>query len=216
MISATAFIADMIQERALKFGGFTLKSGLKSPYFFNLGSIASAEGLNKIGFALAQRIHDLNLNPEVIFGPAYKGITLATVTSLNLLNFGMSVSIAYDRKEVKSHGEGGQLIGCNLESKRVLIIDDVFTNGASKVHAQEVICAHGGVPIGVLVAFDRQERDPASGRSFLEVVEERLQLGIYSVASLQHLLAYLAMHEDLKATEQRLRDYAANSCAIQG
>ena len=214
IMSATAFVADLIEARALQFGEFELKSGLRSPYFMNLGNVSLGSGVDKVGYAFARRISELNFNPDILFGPAYKGIPLVTTTSTNLLNFGHDVGIAFNRKEVKSHGEGGSLVGADLQSKRVLIIDDVITDGASKVAAAELVRQNGGNPIAVLVALDRKERDPASGRTYLETLEERLGLGVYSVATIKDVLAYLALHDHLSDTLATLRDYVAKHCVL--
>ena len=214
ILSATGFIADLVEAQALQFGEFELKSGLRSPYFFNLGNVATGSGIDKMGYAFAKNISDLNFNPDVLFGPAYKGIPLVTTTSINLLNFGLDVGVACNRKEAKTHGEGGSLIGTDLRSKRVLIIDDVITDGASKIEAAELVRQHGGVPIGVLVALDRKEREPVSGRTYLETVEEKLSVGIYSVATIKDVLAYLELHDHLRSTLEALRQYVDQHCVV--
>ena len=214
ILSATAFVAELVEAQALEFGEYKLKSGLLSPYFMNLGNVASGSGIDKVGYAFAKRISELNFDPDVLFGPAYKGIPLATTTSTNLLNFGLDVGVAFNRKEIKTHGEGGALVGADLQSKRVLIIDDVITDGASKVEAAEVVRRNGGIPIGVLIALDRKERDPVSGRTYLETVEESLGLGIYSVATILDLLAYLELHKHFKETLEILRRYVDQHCVV--
>lgn len=213
-LSATAFVADLIEAQALQFGQYQLKSGLQSPYFMNLGNVASGSGIDKVGYAFARRISELNFNPDVLFGPAYKGIPLVTTTSTNLLNFGFDVGIAFNRKEVKQHGEGGSLVGTDLQSKRVLIIDDVITDGASKIEAAELVRQNGGIPIGVLVALDRKERDPVSGGTFLETAEEKMGLGVYSVATIKDVLAYLKLHDHLSDTLEVLQQYVADHCVL--
>lgn len=214
ILSATAFVADLIDAQALQFGQFNLKSGLQSPYFMNLGRVALGSGIDKVGYAFARRISDLNFSPDVLFGPAYKGIPLVTTTATNLLNFGLDVGVAFNRKEIKPHGEGGSLVGANLQAKRVLIIDDVITDGASKIEAAELVRQAGGKPIGVLVALDRKEREPVSGRTYLEIVEEKMGLGVYSVATIKDLLAYLELHDDFRDTLEVLQDYVAKHCVL--
>lgn len=214
MLSATAFVADLIEAKAIQFGQFQLKSGLQSPYFMNLGNVAFGSGIDKVGYAFARRISDLNFNPDILFGPAYKGIPLATTTSTNLLNFGLDVGVAFNRKEIKQHGEGGSLVGADLHSKRVLIIDDVITDGASKIEAAELVRQNGGKPVGVLVALDRKEREPVSGRTYLETVEEKMGLGIYSVATIKDVLAYLELHHHLSDTLDVLQSYVTEHCVL--
>lgn len=214
ILSATAFVAELIEAQALEFGEYQLKSGLRSPYFMNLGNVASGSGIDKVGYAFAKRIAELNFNPDVLFGPAYKGIPLATTTSTNLVNFGLDVGVAFNRKEIKKHGEGGTLVGADLQSKRVLIVDDVITDGASKVEAAELVRRNGGIPIGVLIALDRKEREPISGRTYLECVEKSLGLGIYSVATIMDVLAYLELHEHFKETLEILRRYVDQHCVV--
>ncbi|MXW08034.1 MAG: orotate phosphoribosyltransferase [Gammaproteobacteria bacterium] len=214
MLSATAFVADLIEAKAIQFGQFQLKSGLQSPYFMNLGNVAFGSGIDKVGYAFARRISELNFNPDILFGPAYKGIPLATTTSTNLLNFGLDVGVTFNRKEIKQHGEGGALVGADLHSKRVLIIDDVITDGASKIEAAELVRQNGGKPIGVLVALDRKEREPVSGRTYLETVEEKLGLGIYSVATIKDVLAYLELHDHLSDTLDVLQCYVTKHCVL--
>ena len=214
ILSATAFVADLIEAQALQFGEFELKSGLRSPYFMNLGNVATGSGIDKVGYAFAKRISELNFNPDILFGPAYKGIPLVTTTSINLLNFGLDVGIAFNRKEIKKHGEGGSMVGADLESKRVLIVDDVITDGASKVKAAELVRQNGGTPIGVLVALDRKEQKPGSGRTYLETVEETLGLGIYSVATIKDVLTYLELHDHLQDTLAVLRRWVDQHCVL--
>lgn len=213
-MSATAFVADLIEAKALQFGEFELKSGLRSPYFMNLGNVSLGSEIDKVGYAFARRISELNFQPDVLFGPAYKGIPLVATSSTNLLNFGLDVEIAFNRKEIKQHGEGGSLVGADLHSKRILIVDDVITDGASKIEAVEFVRQNGGHPIGVLVALDRKEREPSSGRTYLEILEESLGLGVYSVATIKDVLAYLELHDHLRETLDVLRQYVAKHCVL--
>ena len=215
MLSASAFVTDMIAENVLEFGEFTLKSGKKSPYFFNLGRLSSGQALRKIGYAFARRIMDLNLQPDVLYGPAYKGIPLATAAAMELDASGMDVDTCFNRKEVKSHGEGGVLVGGNLESARVLIVDDVITDGASKVSACELIREHKGIPTGILVALDRMEFDDTGQRSSLESLEEKMDLPIYSVATLKDILRVLESKKEYESSFERLVAYASKNCAIE-
>lgn len=214
LLSGTAFIADMFKAGVLKFGDFTLKSGIKCPYFFDLGAIDSSTGLQQVGFAFARKIDELNFSPEVLFGPSYKGIPLVVTTAISLLDFGKNTQVCFDRKEVKQHGEGGKLIGADLAGKSVLLIDDVITDGASKVAAFELIQSHGGNVLAILVALDRSERDGNTNNSYLKSLEETLGVGIYSIASIKHVLAYLEQHQELKDTHETVRRYVDAQCEL--
>ncbi|MCY3884126.1 MAG: orotate phosphoribosyltransferase, partial [Gammaproteobacteria bacterium] len=150
MQANTAFIGEMVDAGVLVFGDFILKSGLSSPYFFNLGNISSGRTLSNLGYVFAKYIYDLNLVPDILFGPAYKGIPLATATAIALTDMSQDVKVAFNRKERKKHGEASELIGAELDSSRVLILDDVVTDGATKAEAFAMIRALGGEPIGVL------------------------------------------------------------------
>ncbi len=213
MLAGSAFIADMVQEGVLAFGNFTLKSGIKSPYFFNLGRISSGEALGNLGYVFAKRICDLNLSPDVLFGPAYKGIPLATTTAMSLSGMGKQTVIAFNRKEAKDHGEGGSLVGGDLPAAKVLVVDDVVTDGTSKIEAFEMIRANHGIPMGVLVALDRKERSADGRRTMLQVLEEKLDTPVYSVATLNDILSYLDFSEDHKSLDA-VESYAEEHCLL--
>jgi len=162
------FIELVIARQVLRFGQFTLKSGRISPYFFNAGLISDGAALSSLGAAYAQAIMDSSLGFDMLFGPAYKGIPLATATAIALSNHhGRSVPVAFNRKESKSHGEGGSLIGAPLAG-RVLIVDDVITAGTAIRESIDIIRAAGATPAGVVLALDRQER----GQGALSAVQE--------------------------------------------
>ncbi len=187
----SAFFDDMIDQSVLRFGDFVLKSGRPSPYFFNLGNISSGVAIRRLGDAYAARIEELSLSPTVLFGPAYKGIPLVVTTAVSLGSTGMEVDIAYNRKEAKGHGEGGELIGAALGGERVLVIDDVLSDGATKIEVAEIIANAGGTLLGVLVAFDRQDRIEDPSANAAEVLESRLGVPIASVARLDDLIEYM-------------------------
>lgn len=214
MLAPAAFISDMVQEGVLQFGEFTLKSGLKSPYFFNLGKISSGPALNKLGYVYAKRIAELNLKPDVLFGPAYKGIPIATATAMSLSSMGIDVEIAFDRKEAKSHGERGNVVGASMDSKRVLVVDDVVTDGASKVEAFEMIRANAGNPIAVLIALDRKERAGTGEETMLEALEKKLESPVYSVATLGDILSYLDF-SDMDRELDTVNSYADKHCIVE-
>lgn len=157
------FLQAAMDCNVLRFGSFTLKSGRQSPYFFNAGSFSSGKAMVSIGRAYAQAIRDSGLSFDVVFGPAYKGIPLATAVTMALAGKGdngepeLDVPMCYNRKEAKDHGEGGTLVGASLAGKRVLLVDDVITAGTAINEAVGLVKAAGGVPVGVIIGLDRQE-----------------------------------------------------------
>jgi orotate phosphoribosyltransferase len=162
------FMELILARQALRFGQFTLKSGRVSPYFFNAGLINDGLSLGTIGACYAQAIVDSGLAFDMLFGPAYKGIPLATSAAIALAaRHGRNVGVAFNRKEAKLHGEGGSLIGAPLAG-RVLIVDDVITAGTAIRESVDFIHAAGATPAGVVLALDRQER----GQSALSAVQE--------------------------------------------
>jgi orotate phosphoribosyltransferase len=162
------FIELILARQVLRFGQFTLKSGRVSPYFFNAGLISDGLALGTLGACYAQAIIDSGLGFDMLFGPAYKGIPLATAAAIALATrHGRNVPVAFNRKEAKLHGEGGKLIGAPLAG-RVLIVDDVITAGTAIRESIGMIRAAGAIPAGVVLALDRQER----GQSALSAVQE--------------------------------------------
>jgi orotate phosphoribosyltransferase len=184
------FIELILARQVLRFGDFTLKSGRTSPYFFNAGGINDGESLRRLGASYAQAIVESAVPFDMLFGPAYKGIPLATAAAIALAaEQRRSVPVAFNRKEAKTHGEAGSLIGAPLEG-RVLIVDDVITAGTAVRESVAVIRAAGATPAGVVVAFDRQER----GQGKLSAVQEvRAQYGIpvIRIIALDDLIEYL-------------------------
>jgi len=160
------FIEFALQSGVLKFGDFTMKSGRRSPYFFNAGLFSRGSTLGRLSRFYAQALLAARaagrIDFDMLFGPAYKGITLAAGTAIALADFGVDLPFAFNRKEAKDHGEGGVIVGGPLAGK-VLIVDDVITDGAAKRESVELIRAHGATPCGVLIALDRRERTGADG-----------------------------------------------------
>ncbi|HLR87220.1 MAG TPA: orotate phosphoribosyltransferase [Wenzhouxiangella sp.] len=184
------FLQLSVECQALRFGNFTLKSGRQSPYFFNAGLFSTGRAIDGLASCYAHAIADSGLEFDMLFGPAYKGIPLATATALCLFrDHGMDKPFAYNRKEAKDHGEGGTIVGAPLAG-RVLIIDDVMTAGTAINEALSIIRAARAQPAGVAIALDRQEVAPGHSRSAVEQVRD-LGLEVISVARLQDLLEWL-------------------------
>lgn len=191
MSGNAGFLAAMIERGVLKFGDFVLKSGRRSPYFFNLGEVADGEGLDLLGVAYAAQIATLPTPPEVLFGPAYKGIPIAVATAVAMAEKGRPASIAFNRKEAKAHGEGGTLVGAPLAGRTVAIVDDVVTDGAAKREAFAVIEAAGGQAVGVVLALDRQEATSNGGRTAVEALEAEFGVPVRCVANVDDLLGLM-------------------------
>ena len=204
-----AFLQFALDEGVLRFGSFVLKSGRSSPYFFNAGLFDSGASVGRLAQFYAQALVDAKLPFDMLFGPAYKGIPLATATSVALAAHpamvGRDIPFAYNRKEAKDHGEGGVLVGAPLKG-RVVIIDDVITAGTSVKESAEIIEAAGATPCAVLIAMDRMERAGPDGalssHSAVQEVQQRYGLPVVSIASLDDILALLknnqefAQHQD--------------------
>ncbi len=190
----------------LRFGHFTLKSGRKSPYFFNLGAVSTGAGLARLGHAYASCVEASGLQFDMLFGPAYKGIPLATVTAVALAEqYGRDVPLAYNRKEAKDHGEGGVVVGAPLAG-RVLIIDDVLTAGTAVRESLALIRAHGATPAGVLVALDRQERGQGSRSAAQELAREQ-GLPVVSIVALDEVMAYVQTQPGMASVLDALAAY---------
>ncbi len=184
------FIEFALQTGVLKFGSFTLKSGRQSPYFFNSGLFNTGACLARLGRFYARTIAESDLDFDVLFGPAYKGIPLASTTVVALADqHDRDVPYVFNRKEIKDHGEGGQLVGAELKGK-VLIIDDVISAGTSVRESVEIIRAAGAEPAGVIIALDRQERGQGDLSAIQEVQAEH-DIPVLNIISLNDLLGYL-------------------------
>jgi len=186
----TEFIDLARRYEVLRFGEFTLKSGRVSPYFFNAGAFASGAALAALGRCYAGAIVDAGIEFDVLFGPAYKGIPLATCTAVALADHhGMDVPFAYNRKELKDHGEGGTLVGAPL-SGRVLVIDDVITAGTAVREVIGLIESAGAALAGVVIGLDRQER----GSGELSAVQELARshgVPVLGIVQMSHIIDYL-------------------------
>lgn len=184
------FIHFAIETGVLRFGEFTLKSGRKSPYFFNAGLFNSGARLARLGRFYAAAISASDIAFDVLFGPAYKGIPLAAATAIALADHhGRDMPYCFNRKEAKAHGEGGILVGAPLAG-RVLIIDDVITAGTAIRESLDIIRAAGATVAGVVIALDRQERGTGE-RSAIQEVEQDLGIPVLGIATLNQLIEYL-------------------------
>ncbi len=189
------FLRLAMQLGVLRFGEFTLKSGRTSPYFFNAGLFNSGSALAQLGGFYAQALVDSELEFDMLFGPAYKGIPLAAVTAAALYNdHGIDVPYAFDRKEVKDHGEGGKIVGAPLEG-RVVIVDDVITAGTAIGEAIRTIDAAGAKACGALIALDRQERGKGE-LSAIQEVTQKYELNVVSLVRLEDLINFIREHGD--------------------
>jgi orotate phosphoribosyltransferase len=201
------FLELAIARQVLCFGEFSLKSGRLSPYFFNAGRFDSGAALAELGGCYADALLDSGLEPDMLFGPAYKGIPLATATATALAVRGRDLPLAFNRKEAKAHGEGGQLIGAPLAG-RVLIVDDVITAGTAIRESIALIRGAGAEPCGVLIALDREERGQGAQSAGQEVSAE-FGIPVIAVARLGELLTYTAEHPELQPHRAALLSYRA-------
>jgi orotate phosphoribosyltransferase len=196
---AQQFVAFAVGAGVLRFGEFKTKAGRLSPYFFNAGLFDDGAKLQRLAEFYARRLIDSGLAFDMLFGPAYKGITLAAAVAIELARAGRNVPFAYNRKEAKDHGEGGTLVGAPVAG-RVLIIDDVISAGTSVRESITLIRAAGGMPCGVAVALDRQEtaggEDADANRSAVQSVEAEFGLKVVPIATLADLLQYLVRQDD--------------------
>lgn len=204
------FVHAMIERGVLAFGDFELKSGRRSPYFLNLGMVADAPGLAILGGVFAAEIRRLPTLPDVLFGPAYKGIAIAVSTALALAKDDFTkVGVAYNRKEEKAHGEGGLLVGAPVAGKKVAIVDDVVTDGAVKRQAFDMVTAAGAEVVGVVLAFDRQEpvNSDADAPSAVQALERSFGVPVRCAANVDDLVSFVRRDDRYAAERERLRAY---------
>jgi orotate phosphoribosyltransferase len=186
------FIDLCVQLGVLRFGSFTLKSGRESPYFFNAGLFNTGAAIAAVGRAYAAAVAASDLKFDMLFGPAYKGIPLVTITAAALAErHARNTPFAFNRKEVKDHGEGGRIVGSPLTG-RVLIVDDVITAGTAIRESIDIIQGAGATPAGVLLALDRQERASGSDFSAVQEVRSQYQIPVISVVNLADLMHHVS------------------------
>ena len=197
------FITFAIEQNALKFGEFTLKSGRVSPYFFNAGLFNTGEALSRLGRYYAEAIRASGIDFDMLFGPAYKGIPLSVATAIAMArDHNHNIPYCFNRKEVKDHGEGGQLVGAELTGS-VLVVDDVITAGTAVRESYQMISAAGAQMTGVAILLDRQERGLGTV-SAIEEAEKQFNLKVISVITLANLLDYLQQTQRLEDWEKIL------------
>ncbi len=202
------FIEFALAKKVLRFGSFTLKSGRISPYFFNAGLFNTGADLAKLGRYYAAALEDSSLEYDVIFGPAYKGIPIASATVVQLSEvYGKDVPWVCNRKEAKDHGEGGNLIGNSLQGK-VVLVDDVITAGTAIRESMEIIAAAGATLSGVLISLDRQEKGK-SELSAIQEIERDFGTKVISIITLKDLIAYLETNEQMKEHLDAVTEYRA-------
>ena len=199
------FIAFAIKKEVLRFGEFKTKAGRLSPYFFNAGLFNDGESLMKLGEFYAAAILKSGVKFDMLFGPAYKGITLAASISIALARQGHNLPYAYNRKEAKDHGEGGTIVGAPLKG-RVLIVDDVISAGTSVRESVQMIKSAGATPAGVAIAIDRQERGLGE-LSAVQEVEHDNAMPVIKIASLADLITYLNDAPELASYKVAVEQY---------
>ena len=200
------FFSLAIKEQALLFGDFTLKSGKKSPYFFNIAALLEGGFLHELSLMYLDVVEQLEEPYEVIFGPAYKGIPIASslATQLGLKN-SKAYPVCFDRKEEKDHGEGGVLIG-SVENKRVLVVDDVLTAGSALRNSIKLVNESGGKVIAAVVALDREEKNEDGG-TVKESLERELNIPIKAIASISRLTNFLEQEGNLQEQADLIKQY---------
>ncbi|MDZ7867719.1 MAG: orotate phosphoribosyltransferase [Rheinheimera sp.] len=202
------FIEFALSRQVLKFGSFTLKSGRTSPYFFNAGLFNTGGDLAKLGRFYAAALVDAGIDFDVLFGPAYKGIPIATTTAVALAeHHNRDVPYCFNRKEAKTHGEGGSLVGSPLQG-RIMLVDDVITAGTAIRESMEIIQAQGAALAGVLIALDRQERGKGE-LSAIQEVERDFGTKVVSIIGLKDLIQYLEGKPELAAHLDAVKAYRA-------
>ncbi len=204
------FIEFALAKQVLRFGEFTLKSGRTSPYFFNAGLFNTGGDLARLGRFYAAALADSNIDFDLLFGPAYKGIPIATTTAVALADHhNRDVPYCFNRKEAKTHGEGGSLVGSELVGN-IMLVDDVITAGTAIRESMEIIKAHGANLSGVLIALDRQEKGQGE-LSAIQEVERDFNTAVIAIVSLTDVITYLAdkpdMQQHLKSVEAYRSQY---------
>jgi orotate phosphoribosyltransferase len=203
------FIEFALEKQVLKFGEFTLKSGRKSPYFFNAGLFNSGRDLAKLGRYYAAALVDSAINYDVLFGPAYKGIPIASATAVQLAELhDQDIPWCFNRKEAKDHGEGGNLVGSPLKG-RIMLVDDVITAGTAIRESMDLIHANSAELAGVLIALDRQEKGKGE-LSAIQEVQRDYNAPVIAIITLGDLISYLETQPEMAVYLEKVKEYRAS------
>ena len=202
-----AFLAFCVARDVLRFGDFVTKAGRRTPYFFNAGLFNDGESLRRLGGFYAEALLASDMACDQLFGPAYKGIPLASATASALAEKGHNLPWSFNRKEAKDHGEGGSVVGAPLKG-RVVIVDDVISAGTSVRESVELIRSHGANPAGVLIALDRMERGTGTSSAVTEV-RERYGIPVTAIATLDDVMAFLGARAELARWRDAVDAYRA-------
>ena len=200
-----SFIKFALEKKVLQFGDFTTKAGRKSPYFFNLASFNDGESLKKLGEYYADKIIEEKIEFDLLFGPAYKGISLVGAIAIALSNKGINKKFSSNRKEIKDHGEGGLIIGAPILGK-VLIIDDVISAGTSIKESFNIINSFNAEIVGIIVSIDRKERGNTK-LSAIEEIYEKYHISVKSIIDLDSIVNFLKEDENNKEILEDMREY---------
>jgi orotate phosphoribosyltransferase len=204
---AREFVQFAVEAGVLRFGEFKTKAGRLSPYFFNSGLFDDGAKLLRLGEFYARRLVAAGLAFDMLFGPAYKGITLAAAVALEFARRGRAVPFAFNRKEAKDHGEGGLVVGAPLRG-RTVIVDDVITDGASKRESVELLRREGAEPVAVLIALDRMERGQGD-TSAVQDIRDAFGIPVVSIATLDDVLRFIEANSDLARYAPEIAEYRA-------
>jgi len=203
-LSKENFIKFILENKVLTWGEFTLKSGRISPYFFNAGLFYQGSALLRLGEFYAATLIKHKTRIDHLFGPAYKGLPLATATAIALARQGYDVDVTFNRKEIKKHGEGGQLMGASLDKKNPIMIDDVITAGTAFRESKAMIEHAGGKLSSVIIALDRQERGLDNTSAIADIQTEGVD--VLSIITLTDLITYLEKHDEHELLD-RMKSY---------
>jgi orotate phosphoribosyltransferase len=199
------FLQFALAREVLRFGEFVTKAGRRSPYFFNAGQFSDGASLGRLGEFYAEALLASGIACDQLFGPAYKGITLASATAIALAAKGHNLPFSFNRKEAKDHGEGGTIVGASLRG-RVMVVDDVITAGTSVRESVARIRANGALPAGVLIALDRMERGQGA-TSAVQDVRDSFGIPVVAIATLDDLMAFIAQRPQYGATHAAIAAY---------